>query len=118
MLQKDDTFEQFRRIVEAVPFSEVEWKEATAALDGLDDSPVQRAVWLFIACRQSLAGRMDTFAALSRTRTRRGRNEQAAAWRRRTKDGPSRAVCEGWSYEHALSLGLEHTEGGTVTATP
>jgi DNA adenine methylase len=41
---------------------------------------VQRAFWFFILCRQSLAGRRDSFAPLSRTRTRRGMNEQASAW--------------------------------------
>src|SRR5262249_13672849 len=34
----------------------------------------------FVRCRQSLAGRLDTFAPLSRTRIRRGVNEQASAW--------------------------------------
>lgn len=38
------------------------------------------AVSFFIRCRQSLAGRMDTFAPLSKTRTRRRINEQASAW--------------------------------------
>jgi hypothetical protein len=41
---------------------------------------VQRAVWFFIRCRQSLAGRMGAFAPLSRNRTQRRMNEQAAAW--------------------------------------
>ena len=33
-----------------------------------------------VNCRQSLTGRMDTFAPLSRRRTRRGMNEQCSAW--------------------------------------
>ncbi len=41
---------------------------------------MQRAVWFFITCRQSLAGRMEDFAPLSRTRTRRRMNEQCSAW--------------------------------------
>jgi DNA adenine methylase len=81
VLQGEDTFARFRRVVEAVPFSEVEWQDA---MDGLanhpEADPVQRAVWFFIAGRQSLAGRMDTFALLSRRRVRRGMNEQASAW--------------------------------------
>jgi DNA adenine methylase len=76
VLQGADTFERFRRVVEAVPFSEVEWQDA--ANPGPD--PIARAVALFIHCRQSLAGRMDTFAPLSRNRTRRGMSEQASAW--------------------------------------
>jgi DNA adenine methylase len=78
VLQDPDTFERFRRTVEAVPFSEVEWVDAAARLD--DPDPAARAIAFFVRCRQSLAGRMDAFAPLSRTRTRRGMNEQASAW--------------------------------------
>ncbi len=46
---------------------------------GCDDE-AYRAFYFFVRCRQSLAGRMDAFATLSRTRTRRGMNEQASAW--------------------------------------
>jgi hypothetical protein len=42
--------------------------------------PVPSAVNFFVRCRQSMAGRMRDFATLSRTRVRRGMNEQAAAW--------------------------------------
>jgi DNA adenine methylase len=76
VLQAEEPFAQFRRIVEAVPFSEVEWADAGEPADG----PVERAVRFFISCRQSLAGRMNEFAPLSRRRTRRGMNEQASAW--------------------------------------
>jgi DNA adenine methylase len=77
VLQGEDTFARFHRILQAVPFSEVEWRDA-AAFQG--DDPVERAVRFFIHCRQSLAGRMNGFAPLSRTRTRRAMNEQASAW--------------------------------------
>jgi DNA adenine methylase len=81
VLQDPDDFERFRRRVEAVPFSEAEWDDARDGLRRLPDGDrVQHAVWFFIACRQSLAGRLDTFAPLSRTRTRRRMNEQASAW--------------------------------------
>jgi DNA adenine methylase len=76
VLQRDETFERFKRTLEAVPFSEVEWRDA----DLTDPDPVRRAVAFFVRCRQSLAGRMDSFAPLSRSRTRRGMNEQASAW--------------------------------------
>jgi DNA adenine methylase len=78
VLQDPDEFERFHRIAQAVPFSETEWHDAEARLS--DPDPVQRAVAFFIRCRQSLAGRMDAFAPLSRIRTRRGMNEQASAW--------------------------------------
>jgi DNA adenine methylase len=80
-LQDSETFERFRRIVEAVPVSELEWQDARNGLERASDTdPVQQAVWFFILCRQSLAGRMDTFTPLSRTRTRRKMNEQCSAW--------------------------------------
>ena len=81
VLQSPALFEGFRRRVEATPFSEQEWENAGVNLADSDIvEPVERAVAFFIRCRQSLAGRMDTFAPLSRTRTRRRMNEQASAW--------------------------------------
>lgn len=79
VLQQEESFDRFRRVLEAVPFSEVEWCDAVATL-GTGGEPVAAAVRFFIHCRQSLAGRMNRFAPLSRTRTRRGMNEQASAW--------------------------------------
>jgi DNA adenine methylase len=81
VLQKGEDFQRFRRIVEAVPFSEPEWNDAREALQAQPEAdPVQRAAWFFIFCRQSLAGRMKGFATLSTTRTRRRMNEQTSAW--------------------------------------
>jgi DNA adenine methylase len=79
VLQKPKAFAKFQRIVEAVSFSEREWQDAAVPL-GKPTGPVRRAVRFFVRCRQALAGRMDSFAPLSRTRTRRGMNEQASAW--------------------------------------
>jgi DNA adenine methylase len=70
-------FEQFRRRVEATPFSQVEWEAGN--FDDARDA-VDAAVRFFIRVRQSLAGRMDTFASLTKNRTRRGMNEQVSAW--------------------------------------
>lgn len=78
VLQDADTWRDFCRIVQAIPFSEVEFADAQRAT--VFGSDVDRAVNFFVSCRQSLAGRMASFAPLSRTRTRRGMNEQAAAW--------------------------------------
>lgn len=77
VLQQEESFCRFRRTLEAVPFSELEWRD-TEPGGGTD--PVKWAVRFFVHCRQSLAGRMNCFAPLSRTRTRRGMNEQASAW--------------------------------------
>lgn len=80
VMQGDETLARFRRRMEATPFSEVEWNEAMrAAVQGFAD-PMDDAVAFFIECRQSLAGRRNRFASISRSRTRRGMNEQASAW--------------------------------------
>jgi DNA adenine methylase len=78
VLQGEESFARFHRVLEAVPFSEAEY---TSALHQTETAtPVERAMQFFVRCRQSLAGRMDAFAPLSRTRTRRNMNEQASAW--------------------------------------
>jgi DNA adenine methylase len=78
VLRDEASFSQFCRLAQAIPFSEAEWEDAETGLT--DPDPVRQAVAFFVRCRQSLAGRMDAFAPLSRTRTRRGMNEQASAW--------------------------------------
>jgi DNA adenine methylase len=85
VLQNRKTFTEFKRRVDAVPFSEVEWQEAQQALTEPDSSSsrtdrVERAVGFFVLCRQSMSGRCQDFAPLTRSRTRRGMNEQASAW--------------------------------------
>jgi DNA adenine methylase len=85
VLQARKAFVEFKRRVQAVPFSEVEWQDAQKALTESDDSPsrtdrIERAVRFFILCRQSMSGRCKDFAPITRTRTRRGMNEQASAW--------------------------------------
>lgn len=81
-LSNQNTFHQFKRWVEATPFSErcfelSQHSDYVADPNSIDPSA---AVAFFVRCRQSLAGRMDSFAPLSRTRTRRGMNEQVSAW--------------------------------------
>jgi DNA adenine methylase len=78
VLQQQETFEPFRRTVEAVPLSRTEWETAHAHEYGKD--PVADAVAFFVDCRQSLAGRMDTFTGITRTRTRRRMNGNASEW--------------------------------------
>jgi DNA adenine methylase len=78
VLQRPATFDPFLRIVQATPFSEVEWTDAAERLD--DPDPVERAVAFFVRCRQSLAGRMDSFTGVTRTRTRGNRNAEVNAW--------------------------------------
>jgi DNA adenine methylase len=77
VLQGSDSFERFKRVVEATPFSKVEWNRAKAC-ESID--PVERAVAFFVRYRQSRQGLGRDFATMSRTRTRRGMNEQASSW--------------------------------------
>lgn len=78
VLQDSERFAEFSRIIEAMPFSQVEWEEANASESVRD--PIRKAVNFFVRCRQSRAGKLDSFATLSRNRTRRQMNEQASSW--------------------------------------
>jgi DNA adenine methylase len=72
-----DAFERFRSEVEQMNVSEVEWNDAALRLD--DPDVAKRAAAYFLRNRQSLAGRMDAFTALS-DRIRRGTNEHVSSW--------------------------------------
>lgn len=78
VLQSEERFTEFKRVVDAVPFSEAEYNYSS------DNYPegqfVQNAVNFFVSARQSLAGRMKCFASISKNRVRRGMNEQVSAW--------------------------------------
>lgn len=84
VLQSEALFAQFERIVQAIPFSEQEWEKAAYALRQArlvwPDFSLQAAVDFFVYCRQSMSGRMQCFAPLTKKRLRRGMNEQASAW--------------------------------------
>jgi len=75
-LQNPDDFAEFQRRLSVTPFSQVEWDESCEVAEG----NLERAIHFFIRCRQSHAGKSTSFAPFSRTRTRRGMNEQASAW--------------------------------------
>lgn len=81
VLQSDAWFAKFKRKVEAIPFGEPSYYNSVLYNIFDDDLDiVDRAVNFFVVCRQSLAGRMKSFAPLSKNRVRRGMNEQASAW--------------------------------------
>ena len=92
VLQNDLAFEQFRRRVEATPFARDEWKNAhrlmseamrevpPESVTSRDFPNVSLAVAFFVWNRQSMAGRMDSFTPLTRSRTRGGRNAEVNAW--------------------------------------
>ena len=78
VLRDPDAFGRFLRHVEATPFSQREWEEADAPAAAAE--PWEQAARFFMRCRMSLAGRQRSFAPLSKTRRRRGMNEQVSAW--------------------------------------
>ena len=83
VVKDEAAFARLRRLAEATPFSRVEWEQAGRALARPADPErpdPDHAFAFFVRCRQSLAGRMTTFAPLSKARTRRGMNEQVSAW--------------------------------------
>lgn len=84
VLQREDLFGIFQMLSQSTPFSQAEWEMAESPYDHMPEGCPQRHVYeahrFFVRCRQSLAGRMDSFAPLSRTRTRGGMNEQVSAW--------------------------------------
>lgn len=77
VLKDTDQFAKFVRIVTATPFSTEAWNEALA---NESVCPVDRAVAFFVRYRQSRQGLGSVFATMSRTRTRRGMNEQVSSW--------------------------------------
>lgn len=83
VLQNEEQFAKFAKTLSVIPFSESEFERARQdELAGQDQqlSDLKRAVNFFIVCRQSLAGRMDSFTGITKTRTRRGMNNEVSAW--------------------------------------
>lgn len=71
-------------LIEVTPFSEIEFNidqfHSTCLNVGNVIPDVEAAKRFFVVCRQSLAGRMKAFTALTKTRVRRGMNGEASAW--------------------------------------
>jgi DNA adenine methylase len=82
VLKEYSWFKEFVCRCEATPFSEAEWKRSCAVLtdNWCDYSQPEKAHAFFVRCRQSLAGRMESFTAISTSRRRRGMNEQVSGW--------------------------------------
>lgn len=76
-LAEPSMFKLLRRAAEGTPFSQEIFREAEHCDS---DNPVDRALAFFIRARQSRQGLGKSFATLSRTRTRRGMNEQVSSW--------------------------------------
>lgn len=80
VLQTPELFQRFMQVIELTPFSEDEFSLATENTPTVIEYPVKSAVDFFIRYRMSRQGLGKDFATLSRNRTRRGMNEQVAAW--------------------------------------
>jgi DNA adenine methylase len=80
VLRDPDTFASLEHRLSLTLHSEDEWNAAQQVLDQGEGTPIERAAALFTLCRQSLSGRMDTFAPTVRTRLRGGRNDGVNAW--------------------------------------
>ncbi len=79
VLADENLFAKFVHRAQVTPFSETLFEQAGDPSIA-EESPSARAYWFFVRCRQSRAGCFGEFATLTRRRTRRGMNEQAAAW--------------------------------------
>jgi DNA adenine methylase len=77
VLQSKSEFPEFERRVTLTPFAKPVWENATHC-ESTDN--VDRAVAFFVRYRQSRQGLGRDFATMSRTRTRRGMNEQVSSW--------------------------------------
>jgi DNA adenine methylase len=83
VLRSEEWFSEFKRCIEAVPFSESMFEAAgpkNSTYEQMVRSAVDTAASFFVRARQSRQGLMKDFATLSRTRTRSGMNEQVSAW--------------------------------------
>ena len=80
VLQDTEAFAKFQRVVEAMPFSQIEWDEAESRQNPVKDRDVDAAVAFFVRCRQSRSGECKQFTSLTRNRTRRNMNAEASAW--------------------------------------
>ena len=73
---------RFQQEITFMPFSEYEFEDATCPplMPRLAPPDIKAAVRFFVKYRQSRQGLGKEFATLSRTRVRRGMNEQVSAW--------------------------------------
>lgn len=79
VLRDPESFADLKRMLDATPFSEAEW-HACDCSGQTYEGEVNRAWAFFVRCRQSLSGRRRSFTGVTRTRTRRGMNNEVSAW--------------------------------------
>lgn len=82
VLRDPQQFQEFKQRCEATPFSEQLWRSINP-YDPLlfpTTNHIEHAWRLFVRCRLSLAGRMKSFTPITKTRLRRGMNNDISAW--------------------------------------
>ncbi|WP_437193572.1 DNA adenine methylase [Planctomicrobium sp. SH527] len=77
VLQSAELFPEFQRRVEMTPLSKPIWESCKTSVS---QDPVDSAYAFFVRYRQSRQGLGKDFATMSRSRTRRGMNEQVSSW--------------------------------------
>lgn len=77
VLQSPESFAEMQRRLALTPFAKPVWEQSLETLTG---DPIERACAFFVRYRQSRQGLGRDFATMSRTRTRRGMNEQVSSW--------------------------------------
>lgn len=81
VLRDPQLFDRFRIEARLMFVTQYGWERSRLLLATSEEgNRIARALAFFVTIRQSLAARGKCFTALSKTRTRRGMNEQAAAW--------------------------------------
>jgi DNA adenine methylase len=80
VLKDPALFDRLSHRLQLTLHSEAEWEGARALLASAHGDPVERAAAMFTLCRQSMSGRMASFAPTVRTRLRGGRNDGVNAW--------------------------------------
>lgn len=82
-LRDPNAFQHLLRAAQATTVSSATWEDAKHALSlwAPGDEPDPAAAWaMLVLVRQSRQGLRKSFCTLSKTRTRRGMNEQASSW--------------------------------------
>lgn len=78
VLRNAALFTNFHRMIEATPFSEDSFQKARDIPKNA--SQVERAWAFFVRCRLSMSGRMRSFTPITKSRTRRGMNNDVSGW--------------------------------------
>lgn len=82
VLRDDEEFKRFDRLASMTEFGQPMYEAAASEYQNAlaHPDPARRAWLFFVACRQSMSGRMKNFPPMVRQRTRRGMQDHVSAW--------------------------------------